>query len=264
MQRAAVREPTMNQPAKHFQLPRAPIVEAVIDIDCDYVPGTLVTTFEKSAREAFKDAYPKFRAQLIQEHKIDNLSQGDPKHSVQQRIQSLLFPTDDEKQLIQIRAQGFSFNRLAPYASLDEYLPEIERTWKLFVEITKPVQVRKVGTRYINRIMLPMQEGRLELADYLKVCPQLPDEEKLTFVGFLNHHSALEAGTNNQVNILLTSQQAEGGYLPLIFDIEAFHMGASSPGDWSQIQSQIASLRSLKNRVFQNTLTDKCLNLFQQ
>jgi uncharacterized protein (TIGR04255 family) len=183
---------------------------------------------------------------------------------VRQSVHALQFLAEDERQLVQIRAQGFSFNRLAPYSSLDDYLPEIERTWKRFVEVTKSVQVRKVGARYINRILLPMPEGHLELADYLQVCPQLPDEENLTFVGFLNHHSAVEAGTNNQVNIILTSQRSDGGRLPLILDIETFHVGPSNPEDWTQIQSRIASLRSLKNRVFKNTLTDKCLNLFQQ
>ena len=47
-------------------------------------------------------------------------------------IQSLQFLHEDEKQLVQVMAQGFSFNRLAPYTSLDDYLPVIQRTWELF------------------------------------------------------------------------------------------------------------------------------------
>jgi hypothetical protein len=36
------------------------------------------------------------------------------------------------------------------------------------------------------------------------------------------------------------------------------------PQEWNWILAKIQSLRDLKNRVFKNTLTDTCLNLFQQ
>ena len=78
--------------------------------------------------------------------------------SVRRGIQALQFLHADEKQLVQVRAQGFSFNRLAPYTSLDDYLPEIERTWHLFVGLASPVQIRVVQLRYINRI--PCRRGR--------------------------------------------------------------------------------------------------------
>ena len=44
-------------------------------------------------------------------------------------------------------------------AFLDEYLPEIERTWRFFVELASPVQVRRIRLRYINRILLPLASG---------------------------------------------------------------------------------------------------------
>ncbi|MCI0540903.1 MAG: TIGR04255 family protein [Verrucomicrobiales bacterium] len=247
-----------------FGLARAPIVEAVIDIDCDLPPAMVFAALEKPARERLRDKYPKFRAQLVQEHQIEQLGQAEPKFTVRKGIQAFQFRSEDERQLVQIRPLGFSFNRLSPYSSLDDYLTEIERTWKLFVEVAAPIQVRKIGLRYINRILLPIHEGQLELRDYLNVCPQLPEKERLKFVGFLNHHAALEVATDNRVNIVLTMQNPETDRLPLIFDIETFHAEASNPGDWDHLLSRIVSLRSLKNRIFKNTLTDKCLNLFQQ
>lgn len=68
----------------------------------------------------------------------------------------LQFLKNDEKQLVQIRPQGYSFNRLAPYGGFDEYLPEIERAWRLFVDIVMPLQVKLIRLRYINRFLLPM------------------------------------------------------------------------------------------------------------
>lgn len=241
----------------------APIVEAVLDIDCD-MPLTLdLAALETSVRDAFRDSYPTFRIQHLQEHQFEVQAEGTPKMTTRQGIQAFQLLQEDEKQLVQIRAQGFSFNRLAPYSSLDDYLPAIEHAWQLFVGLVAPVQIRVVRLRYINRIFLPTTDSGLELSDYLKFCPRLPDEDKLTFVGFLNQHSAVEIGTDNQVSIVLAAQAPEHDRLPVIFDVTAFQPRNIEPNDWAAIQSTIQSLRKLKNMIFRNSLTDKCLNLFQ-
>ena len=252
----------MNEPV--LSLSSAPIVEAVLDIECDMPPAIEIASLESHARDLFLDQYPKFRTQFVQEHEIKQESGASPKMSVRQGIQALQFLQDDEKQLVQVRAEGFSFNRLAPYSSLDDYLSEIKRTWRLFVGLALPVQIRLIRLRYINRILLPLTNGRVELDDYLKLGPRLPDEDRLTFAGFLNQHSAVEADTGNRVNIVLTTQPPEQGMLPLIFDIEAASTGNGEPSDWPWILSRIQSLRSLKNRIFRNTLTEQCLKLFQR
>ncbi len=247
-----------------LKLANAPIVEAIVDIDCDMPPGFELTALESRARDIFGETYSKFRAQLIQEHQIKHEGDQLPEMSVRRGLLALQLLHDDERQLVQVRAQGFSFNRLAPYTSLDDYLPEIERTWKLFAGFASPVQIRSVRLRYINRILLPMMGGRVDLDQYLKLSPTLPDQDRLTFAGFLNQHLAVEAETGNQVNIVLTSQTVENEQLPLIFDITAACSGNADPNHWSWILSRVESLRSLKNRVFKNTLTEQCLNLFRR
>lgn len=250
-----------------FKLLKPPIIEAVLDIDCDMPPGFDLAALEGSSRDRFRDKYPKFSKQFMHEHKIETTLDEPPKMSVRHEIQSFRFLQEHEKQLVQlvqVRAQGFSFNRLAPYTTLDDYLPEIERTWRLFASITAPVQIRAVRLRYINRILLPMPESRVELEDYLKVGPRLPDEGRLTFTGFLNQHTAVEADTGNQVTIVLTTQPPADKMLPLIFDITVASAGTAEVENWTWLLAQIQALRALKNSVFRNTLTDQCLNLFQQ
>jgi uncharacterized protein (TIGR04255 family) len=206
-----------------MKLKNPPIVEAVLDIDCDLPPGIGLASLEEPAHASFRDQYPKFRMQFIHEHRFEMHETEPPRIAARRGLQALQFRSEDERQLVQVRAQGFSFNRLAPYSSLDDYLPEIERTWLLFAKLTKPVQIRRVALRYINRILLPLSGGKLRLEEFLKITPHLPDEENLEFVSFLRQHAAVERATGNEVTIILTTQLTEAERVPLIFDITVAH-----------------------------------------
>ena len=251
--------PTLNNP---------PIVEAVVDIECDLPPTFDLAGLEAAARTSFGTAYPVTKPQFVQSLQIEAGAAGtldvSTKVSTQHGLQALQFLSLDEKQLVQLRAQGFSFNRLAPYSNLDDYLVEIERTWKLFLDLAHPIQIRRVHLRYINRILLPLVAGRVELDDYLKQGPRLPDEDKLAFAGFLYQYSVVETSSRHQVNVTLAAQPSESNTLPIIFDIQTTSTEPGEPGDWTQLEAKIRSLRSLKNMVFFNSLSEKCLSLFQQ
>lgn len=251
-------------PEQTLKLKNPPIVEAVLNIECDMPPNLELRALEGPAKKAFLPQYPKFKATFVKEHLLEAKLEVEPRVSVKQSLYGLQFFQADEKQLVQLRLQGFSFNRLAPYSTLDDYLSEIERTWSLFVHLSSPVQTKFVQLRFINRILLPAPDGKLDLDEYFRICPKLPDEERLSFVGFLNQHSAVENETGNHVNIILTAQPAENGKLPIIFDITATRGITTDPQKWGEILTIIQSLRGLKNRIFRNNLTERCINLFQQ
>src|SRR6266571_2536431 len=100
--------------ASKSRLPNAPIVEAVLDIGCDMPPTFDLATLEQPSRDLFRNHYPKLRVQLIQQTKIETKPDATPQMSVQHGIEAFQFLHADEMQVVQVRAQGFSFNRLAP------------------------------------------------------------------------------------------------------------------------------------------------------
>jgi uncharacterized protein (TIGR04255 family) len=247
-----------------LKLRNPPIVEAVLDIECDFQPGQQFPDLEQGAKDRFLDRYPELRPQFLTEHKIEAKPGKEPAVSLQRHaVQAFQFLQEDKKQLVQVRANGFSFNRLAPYTSLDDYLPEIERCWSLYTELAKPVQIRLIRLHYINRILLQSSGSDIELDDFFKVAPRLPDEENLRFTGFLNHYTAVEENSGYQINIVLTSQPREGSILPVIFDNTVASTESGEPDNWVKILATIQSLRDLKNRIFRRTLTERCLELFQ-
>lgn len=245
-----------------FKLKNAPIIEAVLDVECDMPPKYSLSSVEASGIGAFKDQYPKFRKHFFQEFKLATKQNEAPVHSVVQGVQALQFLKPDDKQLVQLRNTGFSFNRLAPYGSLDDYLPEIQRTWMIFVGLAKPAQMRLIRLRYINRLLLPLDGTKLDLDKFLRIGPRLPDEQKLTFTGFLNQHSVMEVATGHKANIVLTTQLIENGCLPVIFDIAVEAQCREEPSKVDFFLTKIQALRDLKNSIFKDTLTEECITRF--
>jgi uncharacterized protein (TIGR04255 family) len=260
----AVAESVPVESDEHFQLDNAPIIEAVVDIDCDMPPEFNAAAVETEARNRFSDHYPNLKKSFALQHRMIARPNEAPQVSSTQAVHALQFFSQDSLQLVQVRSNGYSFNRLRPYSTLDDYLPEIERTWNVFVELVQPVRVRRIALRYINRILLPcVKPGRIPLDQYLRLGPLLPHDDELTYMGFFNQYAAIETATQNTITITLTAQPAEEGNLPVIFDIEARREFGAQPDDWNRLREVILSLRRLKNRVFKRTLSDQCLNLFR-
>ena len=248
------------------KLKNNPIVEAVLDVDCDLPPGFDLVNLQKPAQELFLVEYPKFHERLAQQYGIERPPSGAPNLSAGRVVmQSIQFRTEDEKQIVQVRAGGFSFNRLAPYTILDDYLPEIQRTWRLYVGLVSPVQIRAIRLRYINRILVPLAANKVDLDEFFKISPRSPDEERFLMSGFLSQQSAVEKDTGLQVNLVLaTGELPVDENLPVILDITVASPAIiAEPSDWSKMRPPIDALRRLKNHIFQNSLTPKCLKLFQ-
>ncbi len=238
-----------------FVLLVAPIVEAVVDIDCDMPPGLNIESLDAAGKVAFGTHYPQSRRRLFSEAEV-LMELGQPT-AVKSReaLQALLYASADERQLIQMRPNGFSFNRLAPYSTLSDYLPEIERTWRLFSGLARPLVCRTIRMRYINRIEIPLIGGEVDLDKYFKVAPRVADVRRFDLAGFFDQQTLIEKATGSQATVVLATHPSSGERLHVIFDITAIKPGDIDPGDWPAILGTIDQLRELKNTVFRNSLT---------
>lgn len=252
-----------------FKLDCPPIMETVVDIDCDLPHARPLSKIETEATASLRESYPKAEKIFFKQVQFDMQAEDKTPfpHQIKEGSEALLFRSEDGRQLTQFRTAGYSFNRLAPYEGLDTYLPEIRRTWENYVAIAHPVSVRKIGLRTINRIHLPLdQHGRLNLGDYLKTDPRLPQVEgrKLSFTGFMHQHQLRDEASGQEAILILASQGQKEGRLNLLLDIHAFDRNTTklNTNNWAGINSVIQSLRGLKNGLFANTLTEKCLNQF--
>jgi len=244
-----------------LRLAHSPIVEMVVDIDCDLPADLEIADLEQRARECYSDQYPGFRRILRPLPRS-----GDSREQLNIREATYAFQFLEEgPQLVQLRRDGFSFNRFPPYADLDEYLPEIKRTWSVFVDLVSPVTIRRIGLRYINRIFLPFGEDIVNLDEYLRLGPGLPHETALKFTSVLNEYSAIEDVTDHEVKVrmVIDEQERTDQPLPVILDIAGSHRRSADPQVWENIEATILALRGLANAIFRSSLTKQCLNLFR-
>ncbi len=251
--------------AKLEPLARPPIIEMVLDVDCNFRPGQRFNDLEQVAGEKYRSSYPKSRKHILQEVQFlkENVAAAEPAVRTQQRIQAFQFLNQDENQLVQVREQGYSFNKLSPYTTLDDYFGEIEETWATYCLIADPLQIRAVRLRYINRILLPLADGKCDLDRYLQDTPKLPADGRLALAGFVVQRAAVEVETDHKVNIVLTAQAPLPDKLPIILDICVTDQQAIDTTDWTCIRQKVHGIREECNWIFKGSVTEQCLNLFQ-
>jgi uncharacterized protein (TIGR04255 family) len=231
-------------------------------------PDFDLVAIEPDVRAAFTAAYPVVENMYVDQFQIERKPEAGPELSLknQHGLLAFLFRAEDRRQIVQARSQGYSFNRLAPYSSLDDYLGEIERTWSFYSSVAKPLSVFRIKLRYINRVLLPLEDdGVVDLDQYFKVGPKVPKEPSgLALTGFTNRTVAVDQATGHQATMVLASQpeEKENNRLPVIFDIGVVANVEANPSNWEEIKSSVSSLRKLKNNVFEHTLKEKCLELF--
>lgn len=249
------------QPRPRFR--NAPVVEAVVDIDCDLQPGFELGAVQDAAREALGPSYPTLQIKRRDEFRFEASEAGTESRPVRSGLDALQFFSPEGEELVQVRHNGFSFNRLRPYTCLDDLLPKIERVFAMYRTIAEPIKVTTVRLRYINRIELPFEEGKVEIDDYVNIGPRLPIGADLGLGPFLIQFMVRDEDSRCTANVRLAAEQPSKEILPLILDIEAFRVGDADAKDWSTIEQQIQALREFKNDIFFGSITEKTERMYE-
>lgn len=245
------------------QLRSSPIIEFVLDIDCDLPIEFSLKDCKEAASKLFTKSYPKSRKQFEQQIVFDQSKhEGSEAAPSNPELSALQFLQEDKLQVVQVRKNGFSFNRLRPYTTLDDYLDVIETAWQDYCTLAEPIQILHIRVRYINRLLLPVSNGTCDLEGYLSSAPGLPGNNLLQLTGFISQRNAVDPATGNTVAIVQASQKIENNSLPVILDITTSAEKRHQP-DWSWLKEQIMLQRELANLVFNESVTEKCLTLFQ-
>lgn len=249
---------------EHF--PKAPIVEAVIDIraraTAEFEESSVRSHLESSLNGYnFLDSQREFRHELQLTVKMGK----QPSQKVHDLgWKGIRFRSSDEKHIAQFNRDGFVFSRFEPYKDWQQLSNEGLKLWKVFKELAQPAEIPRIGLRFINRMLLP--QGQLRFEDYMHPAPVPPMGMGLPFQGFMHHETLAVPGRPYAITVIRTIQvppHSGGPGVALILDIDVFTTQGFELLDDAMLLHRLKEMRWLKNKVFFGSITEKARELFR-
>ncbi|MDR5729828.1 MAG: TIGR04255 family protein [Terriglobia bacterium] len=244
-------------------LPKAPIVEAVIDIRAMPADRPREEALRNFVESEFAD-YKFLNSQREFQFRAQFSSNALPNQVTKDLgWKGLRFQSDDRKYIAQFNRDGFVLSRLEPYETWEKLSREAKRLWSSYIEFLKPLQIDRVGLRYVNRIQLPF--GEVNFEEYLQVSPSTPPELDFPISGFMHQDSVVVPNNPYAINIIKTIQPPNlttGTGLGLILDID---VGTTQFLEMDDIKLgvHLSKMRWLKNKVFFGSIKRRSLEMFR-
>lgn len=237
--------------------PNAPIVEAVFDVK---VSNTIVVNpsiFEQFAKTDLKDFPISSKRQNVNVRIFDKKGTGQIGKTT--NLLGYIFSNIQGNRKVQFRLDGYSFNMLRPYSNWEDFSNSSFVYLQKYLSLAKPLSITRIGLRYINRIDLPSENQAFE--KYIKYLPPVPADLPKKFEKYFLQMQIPSGDGLNKAVISQTFEQDVNGRIPFIIDIDVFQderLKASDP-----LEERFNNLRNLKNRIFEDLVTDDCKLLFK-
>lgn len=244
--------------ARKRHLTKAPITEALIDLRVILPSDFDAQEFSKLS-DQLSAKYPKKEPRKLVSGSF-GVREGKPftGPTEYKGIDGFYYKSEDERNIVQFRSDGFTFNHLYPYTKWESVITEAKNMWELYCSLAKPEIISRVAVRYINRLELPLP---IEFERYLTAPPKIPDSLPQELSGFLTRILISEAGiTANIVQSLDSSTKPDHGVI--ILDIDVFEVKKSG-FDKENVWSEFEQLRKFKNRIFFKSITEETARLYK-
>lgn len=234
-------------------LSRAPITEAVIEIRA----RGGVTWKEDDLLAKLKpklEGYP--QRQPVHARQFEVRLEKEPKVVIQDPgWLGFTFTSADGKQIAKFQSDLFSFSRLQPYESWDRFVSEALLLWEIHSKLLQPLEIQRLGVRFINRLPIPTQPVRVD--SYFRGFPDDLPELNLVLGGFLHHDALTVPGQPYGINLIKTVQNlgTVGSEAAFILDIDVY---SQHPIDAKTdlIESKLREMHWLKNKTFFGIITE--------
>lgn len=165
------------------------------------------------------------------------------------------FENADKTQVVLARRDGMTFSILKNYKNWEHTRNTAHRFWRLFLDLSGPVQVGRVALRYINVIEVP--QGA-DFDHYLTAVPRIPKELPQLMGNFFQR---IEVPFAEHSAVAIVTQAIETP-TTVVLDIDVVSqdkMDGASPAIWDKFDA----LRLIKNSVFFSSLTPRTVESYR-
>ena len=246
----------------------SPIVEAIFDIKVklsDEFEVNKLLTFQEKVKEKYPNIKPQmqfsgaFKLEANLPLEIESASNDNV---------GFIFISEDEKRFAQVKVDGFTFSQIQPYQKWETFYEEAYKLWRLYTEVAVPKEINRVSLRYINRILIPLEE-RIQIKDYMRTLPEIPDTLSVSVLDYFMRivivspeYAQVKAIINQTIERNIQSDP-ENDSIPLILDIDVFQDNSLTL-DETEIRYIFENkLRKFRSEIFFESITDKTRELFQ-
>jgi uncharacterized protein (TIGR04255 family) len=235
-------------------LRRAPITEATIDIQVSLPPDIdleKLRAFRRGLEQRFPLVEERVRAAVSF---LMNKAAPPEMTSQGPTPDGLLMRSESEALVVQARLDGFSLNKLAPYAKWDALRGQAQELWTRYLDIAHPLTVNRLAVRYINRIELqPGVDFKESILTVPEIAPGVPQGLPEYFMRLVIPHESGATAIVTEASLPPTSHSLPA----MLFDIDVFRFTAIPASDFGGIWSILEDLRAYKNVIFFNSITPK-------
>ena len=246
-----------NKPENFEVFKNAPIKEAIFDIRINPQPLERVNKMD-ILKEQFKNDFPVVKPIQIFEKKItfgEQISQSE----TSQLVGFQLWATN-QNELHTIRLDGFSYNKLQPYANGEEAIHKTLSGWKTYKSVFTDIETNRLSVRNIN--VIEFKSSRVDLDDYFEKSPDVPSRlAQRNIINFFWRFTLQFEEENAFCDVIMRPDFGPQG-LSVVLDIDA-HKPVTSNATEADIIEEFSLLRSVKDQVFFGLIKPKCAELFR-
>ncbi|MDF5711427.1 MAG: TIGR04255 family protein [Nostoc sp. S4] len=237
------------QVRKHYS--RAPITEALIDIEVQ-LPQEVKLDILVQVYSSIQTEYRKTEEMLVfQGQMIAGASVG---ATASQSLIGYRVFSDDQKQILQVRLDGFTFSRLAPYDCWETFRDEAKRLWSIYRSLTHPEAITRLAVRYINRLDIPLPVG--DLKNYLRTFPEVSSDLPQGISGYFMQ---LQIPQEKLAAMLVLNQALvpppTPDFISILLDLDLF-LEQDIPKDEIELWEIVEQMHEQKNKAFEACITE--------
>jgi uncharacterized protein (TIGR04255 family) len=237
------------------QYKRPPITEAVIELRLEQpLPRTEVDKLLQRFRSEYASSED-FVAYGVRVNPTARRADFEEKSS------GYKLSSADRADVLLVTSAYMSCARLAPYVGWEVFRSRAKDHWRKWKRVTGYRKISRIGVRFINRIDIPVARGEMvKIEDYLSVYPEARAMERMQ--GYAMQMSG-PIGEDDCQLVIGSSLEPSPlvDHISVVLDIDISREHAPPQKD-DEIWALIDRVRVHKNRIFEESVTDKARELF--
>lgn len=181
-----------------------------------------------------------------------------------ERLGMVQLVTEDGKRIVGIGPDVLSVHMLRPYQYVpeqggwSEFRPRIERALEAYWKVAQPKGVKRIGMRYINKIVVP--QNKVRIGNYIKcalpVVKGLPDYQNSTM-------SRVDYSYEDDIRLVLShwSINEAPNQVGFLLDLDIIWEN-TEPVAQDEAMLKVDDLRIRERDAFETVITDEARRLF--